>query len=105
MSLDLTRVISQVGEMLSRLKAELSGRQERIGYALETLREQSEDIESLKNKISSSRTTWLVADLVDGLDLHYPVLPTPSDFTVIAAEVYGRGESRTFARPTIRSLA
>ncbi|MFC1900685.1 DNA double-strand break repair nuclease NurA [Chloroflexota bacterium] len=86
MSLDLYRVASQVGEMLSRLKAELSGRQERIKYALETVHSQSEDIESLKNKISSSKTTWLVADLVDGLDSHYSVQPIPSNFTVIAVD-------------------
>ncbi|MFC2070281.1 DNA double-strand break repair nuclease NurA [Chloroflexota bacterium] len=86
MSLDLARVASQVGEMLSRLKDDLRGRQERLKYALETVRNQSEDIENLKNKITSSKTTWLVADLVDGLDPHYKALPLPSDFTVIATD-------------------
>jgi GNAT superfamily N-acetyltransferase len=86
MSLDLTRVASQVGEMLSRLKAELSGRQERLGYALSTLKNRSEDIEKLKNKIDSSKTTWLVAGLVESPGSHYEAPPAPPDFTVIASD-------------------
>jgi len=72
--------------MLSRLKAELSGRQERLDYALETVYRQSEDIEALKQKISAGKYTWLVADLVDGLSSHYQTSSPPSDFTVIAAD-------------------
>jgi hypothetical protein len=86
MSLDLTRVASQVGEMLSRLKADLSGRQEQLRYALDIVDEFSEDIDSLKRKIASSKTTWLVADLVDELALHYQAQPAPPDFTVIATD-------------------
>ncbi len=86
MSLDLTRVASQVGEMLSRLKADLSGRQERLRFALDTVDKQSEDIDSLKKKIAASNTTWLVADLADGLAPHYQAQPLPSDFTVIATD-------------------
>ncbi|MFC1920766.1 DNA double-strand break repair nuclease NurA [Chloroflexota bacterium] len=86
MSLDLVRVASQIGEMLSRLKADLSGRQERLKYALETVQNQTEDIESLKKKITDSKYTWLVAELVDGLNPHYKALSPPSDFTVIATD-------------------
>ncbi len=86
MSLDLTRVASQVGEMLSRLKADLSGRQERLKSALDTVHSRSEDIDKLRRKIASSKTTWLVADLVDGLDPHYQASPAPPDFDVIATD-------------------
>ncbi len=86
MSLDLFRVASQVGEMLSRLKAGLSERQERLKRALDTVRSQSDDIDSLKRKIASSRTTWLVADLVDGLDRHYKASPLLAEFTIIASD-------------------
>ncbi len=86
MSLDLTKVASQVGEMLTRLKAGLNERQERLQYALDTLRSQADDIDNLKRKIASSRTTWLVADIVEGLDQHYKAPPLPAEFTVIATD-------------------
>ena len=86
MSLDLTRVAAQVGEMLSRLKAGLNERQEHLQYALDTLSSQANDIDNLRKKIVSSKTTWLVADLVDGLDRRYKALPLPSEFTVVATD-------------------
>ncbi|MFC2011891.1 DNA double-strand break repair nuclease NurA [Chloroflexota bacterium] len=86
MSLDLSRVAAQVGEMLSRLKAGLSQRQKHLDNALDTVRSQSDNIDSLKKKIALSRTTWLVADLVDGLGHHYEAPPRPDEFTVIAAD-------------------
>jgi len=86
MSLDLTRVASQVGELLNRLKASLGERQEHLRYALDTVHKQADDIESLKKKIAASRTTWLVADLVDGLGRHYQAPALPAEFTVIASD-------------------
>ena len=85
MSLDLTKVASQVGEMLSRLKAGLSERREHLEYALDTAHNQS-DINKLREKIAAARTTWLVADLADGLDLHYRAPSLPAEFNVIAAD-------------------
>jgi GNAT superfamily N-acetyltransferase len=85
-SLDLTKVAAQVGEMVTRLKAGLAERQARLDYALDTLHRQTEDLEHLKRKIIASRTTWLVAGLVDGLDQHYPASPLPAEFTVMATD-------------------
>ena len=86
MSLDLTKVASQVGEMLSRLKASLSERQGRLQYALDTLHRQADNIDNLKKKIAHSKTTWLVAGLVDGLDEHSKAPLLPAEFTVIATD-------------------
>lgn len=86
MSLDLTKVAAQVGEMVTRLKAGLAERQARLDYALDTLHRQTEDLEHLKRKIIASRTTWLVAGLVEGLDQHYPASPLPAEFTVMATD-------------------
>lgn len=86
MSLDLTKVASQVGEMLSRLKAGLNERQEHLQYALDTVSRQADDTNNLRRKITASRTTWLVAGLVDGLDRHYQTPPLPTEFTVIATD-------------------
>jgi hypothetical protein len=86
MSLDLTKVASQVVGMVAKLKAGLNERQESLQYALNTLHSQASDIDNLKRKIASSKTTWLVADIVDGLDQHYQAPPLPAEFTVVATD-------------------
>ena len=86
MSLDLTRVASQVGEMTTRLKSDFNERQERVRYAMNTLHNQAADIDNLKRKITSSKTTWLVADLVEAIANHYGAPPIPAEFSVIATD-------------------
>jgi hypothetical protein len=86
MSLDLTKVAAQVGNMVARLKASGEQRQRRLQTALDTLNNKSLDIERLKTKIDSSQTTWLVAGLVDGLSPRYKAPPLPPDFSVIATD-------------------
>jgi len=85
-SLDLTRVASQVGGMVASLKAGTDERQKRLNYALDVLHNRAGDLDYLKRKISSSKTTWLVADLSDGLDQHYKAPPNPEEFTVLATD-------------------
>ncbi len=86
MSLDLTKVASQVGAMVARLKAGSQERQQRLRHALDTLHNQATDLERLTRKIDASKTTWLVAGLVDGLDRHCQALPVPAEFTVMATD-------------------
>ncbi len=86
MSLDLIKVVAQVGSMIARLKAGVDERQQRLQQALDILRNQEGNIEDLTRKIASSRTTWLVAGLVDGLDRHYKAPPAPTEFTIIATD-------------------
>jgi len=86
MSLDLTKVAWQVGGMVARLKAGGEERRRRLNYALDVLRNQATDLEHLRRKVASSKTTWLVAGLVDGLDQHYKAPPIPEEFTVIATD-------------------
>jgi len=85
-SLDLTKVAAQVGGMVTRLKAGSKERQEHLQFALDALHNKATDLDYLKKKIALSKTTWLVAGLVDGLDQHYPPPPLPSEFTVIATD-------------------
>ena len=86
MSLDLTKVVSQVGGMVARLKADGEERQKRLNYALDVLHNQAADLANLTRKIASSKTTWLVAGLVDGLDQHYEAPPIPPEFSVLATD-------------------
>ena len=84
MSLDLSKVANQITGMVSQLKQGSAERQERLNYALQTM--QSADFEKLKKKVAKSKTTWLVAGLVDGLDKTYPCPTSPADFTVLATD-------------------
>ena len=86
MSLDLTKVASQIGEMVARLKAGGEEKQRRLNYALDVLHNRATDFDYLKRKVASSKTTWLVAGLVDGLDQHYEAPPCPEEFTIIATD-------------------
>jgi GNAT superfamily N-acetyltransferase len=69
--------------MVARLKAGRQERQKRLKYALDVF--QAADFGHLKAKIASSKTTWLVAGLVDGLDSHYKP-PAPAEFTILASD-------------------
>lgn len=86
MSLDLYRVVTQVGNMIARLKAGIEERQRRLQHALEVIHHQAADLDSLQRKIASSKTTWLVAGLVDRIDQCYKAPPTPTDFTILATD-------------------
>jgi hypothetical protein len=86
MSLDLTKVAAQVGNMVARLKASGEQRQRRLQQALDVLNDKSIDIEGLRKKIDSSQTTWLVAGLVDGLSPRYKAPPLPPEFSVLATD-------------------
>ena len=72
--------------MIAGLKDSRRERQKRLERALDTLYHQAGDIEALKRKIASSKTTWLVAELVERPDSHYPPPPTPAEFTVMATD-------------------
>ncbi|GAJ10314.1 unnamed protein product, partial [marine sediment metagenome] len=86
MSLDLTKVVSQVGGMVAQLKAGVEERQKRLQKALDVLHNQASNLDYLTRKIASSKTTWLVAGLVDGLDQRYKAPPIPAEFTIIATD-------------------
>ncbi|MCJ7425997.1 MAG: DNA double-strand break repair nuclease NurA [Dehalococcoidales bacterium] len=86
MSLDLTKVAAQVGNMVARLKASDEERRRRLQTALDTLNDKSLDLEGLKKKIESSQTTWLVAGLTDGLSPRYKAPPLPPEFSILATD-------------------
>ncbi|MBM4432750.1 MAG: DNA double-strand break repair nuclease NurA, partial [Chloroflexi bacterium] len=84
--LDLNKVAEQVGGMVARLKAAGKERKEHLQRALGILCDESVDFDKLKKKIETSKTTWLVARLVEELAEHYKAPPLPSEFTVIATD-------------------
>lgn len=85
MTLDLSKVASQVQAMAAQLKEEKSGR-ERLELALKTLRAQASELNTLKSRIGSGKITWLVAGLLDELDRSYPCPLLPSDYAALATD-------------------
>ncbi len=82
----MIKVAQQVGGMIARLKASGEERRERLQSALDVLHNRASDLDYLRRKIASGKTTWLVADLVDRLDQHYKAPPCPAEFTIIATD-------------------
>lgn len=86
MALDLNKVAPQIGGMVARLKADRAEKERKLQFALDAADKAAIDLDKLKKKVRQSKTTWLVADLVEGIVNHYPAPPILSDFTVIATD-------------------
>ncbi len=85
MSLDLVKVVSQVETMVASLKAGIRQRQESLEQALHIAR-QATDLDRLRKKIALSKTSWLLAGLVDGISEHHPPPSSPPEFSVLATD-------------------
>ena len=85
MSLDITKIALQASNMVVRLKEGRAERQQRLQYARQIFGDEAIDLERLKRKVAASRTTWLVAELCDGLAERYPAPCLPAAFSVLAA--------------------
>jgi hypothetical protein len=72
--------------MISGLKDTRAEREKRLKFALEIMGNPAIDLDDLKRKIAEGRTTWLVADLVEGLNKRYPAPPTPTEFNVLGCD-------------------
>jgi hypothetical protein len=86
MPLDLGKVSRQIGEMVSRLKTNRDERRQQMALAAATLHNHASRLDPLKKKIAQSKTTWLVAEPVEKLDVRHPLPSCPPDFTVIATD-------------------
>jgi len=84
--LDLSRVAGQIGEMVGQLKAGGQERQQHLARALTLMVDRSINFEKLKRKAAQSKTTFLVAGLVEPLATHTQPIDTPTDFSVIATD-------------------
>jgi len=82
----LSRVAAQIGEMVDHLKAGGQERQEHLARALTLMVDKSLDFEKLKRKAAQSKTTFLVAGLVEPLASHTKPADMPSNFSVIATD-------------------
>ncbi len=86
MSLDLSKVISQVGAMVALVKGRGREHERCLQSALEVMRGKTGDLEALRRKVAASKTSWLVADPAQPPASTYPAPAAPSEFTVMATD-------------------
>lgn len=86
MSLDLAQVVAQIEGMAASLKAWEGERRVRLDFALAIIQSPAAELNQLRQKIETSKTTWLVAGLRDKIDLCQPALPCPEDFIILASD-------------------
>lgn len=86
MALDITIIASQVSRMVDWLKERGPQKQRQLANALSELNKENRDIDALKKKINASKTSWLVAELVEGLNNRHDAPPAPKDFAVLATD-------------------
>ncbi len=86
MSLDLSKLVGQIIDLAASLKSKSGEKQAKIEFALKSLRSSAVDLDALKKKIESSKTTWLIASPRESVDLHLTPPTCPDDFIVLASD-------------------
>jgi hypothetical protein len=86
MSLDLSKLISQIVDLATSLKLKEGERQAKLEFALKTLKSSAADLNALKQKVEASKSTWLVAGLKESIDLRQTAPHCPDDFMVLASD-------------------
>jgi hypothetical protein len=87
MTLDITRIAPQIGDMVTKIKSGSQERREHLKCAQDKLCDKNLNPEVLKRKIIGARTpNWSPAHLFEGLSLHFPSPLVPTEYTVIATD-------------------
>ena len=86
MSLDLARVIGQIVDLAASLKSRERERQAKLDFALTTLRSSAADLDGLRQKVETSKTTWLVAGPRERINLCQLAPHCPEDFIVLGSD-------------------
>jgi hypothetical protein len=86
MSLDLSKLVSQIVDLAASLKSKAGERQTKLEFALKTLKSSAAELNELKQKVEASKTTWLVAGLKENIGPGKEAPLCPDDFMVLASD-------------------
>ena len=86
MSLDLAQVVAQIEDLAAGLKVRERERRARLDYALGILQSPAVELDELRQRIETSKTTWLVAGLRESIGLHQSVPPCQENHVVLASD-------------------
>jgi hypothetical protein len=84
--LDLARVSQQITQMTVEGQLLVEDLRKRLELALSQLHLESTRLSTFTNKLSASKTSWLLAGIHDALEQTYVLPPRPSAVTVVAAD-------------------
>ena len=87
MTLDITQISNQIGQMVGNIKTGNSERSEHLKSAMSKLCDPDINLEALKRKIAAARTpNWSPAGLVEGFSQRYTAPAAPRDYSVLATD-------------------
>jgi hypothetical protein len=86
MTLDITRIAAEIGDMILKIKSSNLEQLEHLNNALYKMKDNSLNLEKLKRKINTSRSPWPVARLYEGLSQHYPAPAAAAEYTALATD-------------------
>lgn len=86
MTLDITRVYGQIEAMAGEMRSHQAGYMQRLERAVATLKSAADSQDALKQKLETSRTSWLLAGLKDDIGLHKSPSSLPADFCVVGSD-------------------
>ena len=86
MSLDLTKLVGQIVDLATSLKTLGRERAAKLDFALETIKSSAAEFNRLKQRVETSKTTWLVAGLKETIDLRRAAPTCPDDLIVLASD-------------------
>jgi len=85
LSLDLSKIVGQLAEMVKALNSGNLQKRERLQNALDIIGKET-DPHKLKTRIEKSKTSFLIASPTEDLSNSYQPIPVPDDFTVLATD-------------------
>jgi hypothetical protein len=87
MTLDITQISVQIGEMVGRIKTGNRERGEHLRAAMTRLGDPDINLEMLKRKIAAARTpNWSPAGLVEGFSQRYNAPEPPREYSALATD-------------------
>jgi hypothetical protein len=86
MTLDITRIASEIGNMVSQIKGGNADQREHLQNAVGKMQDESINLEKLKRKIAARGYPWSVAGIYEGLSRRFPAPAVPAEYTVLATD-------------------
>jgi hypothetical protein len=86
MTLDITKIAAQIGDMAGRIKTGSQERHAHLKAAVAKLNDGAINLGTLKHKIAAAHTPWAIAGLYETLNARYPAPAAPQDYTVLATD-------------------
>jgi hypothetical protein len=86
MALELDIVAAQIDEMAESLKAKNVQRKANLNFAMNTMHAVADEFDRLRQKIDTSKTSWLIAGIKERINKSETAISCPRDYIVLATD-------------------